>query len=136
MNPPKPSALPAIADAETSWAPPLAGDRRASKRFDIELGVTYNVLNRRLIRPTMGSGYTVNISSRGVLFQAQGPALRAGQRLEISVTWPALLRGRCPLRLVARGRVQRVEDGRVAMTILRYDFHTRRTKDWPTAPQY
>jgi len=75
--------------------------------------------------PETGVGMTVDISSKGVLFGAAQP-LRAGKRIEICVNWPALLEGACPLKLVAVGRVVRVEANRAAVQIEQHEFRTRR----------
>jgi hypothetical protein len=47
--------------------------------------------------------------------------------VELSVTWPALLEGKCPLQFVATGRVVRSENNRAAVKIERYEFRTRGT---------
>ena len=58
--------------------------------------------------------------------------LRPGKRVEVSVDWPALLEGRCPLKFVAVGRVVRAEDGRAAIHIEQHEFRTRRSKEPPS----
>jgi hypothetical protein len=75
-----------------------------------------------------GAGKTVDISSGGVLFETER-RLRSGQRVELSVKWPAQLEGNCPLNFVALGRVVRVEDTRAAIHIERYEFRTRRMEE-------
>src|ERR1700691_3397526 len=50
--------------------------------------------------------------------------LLPGRRLELSISWPAQLNDKCALKLVARGRVVRFEDGRTAMEIQQYEFRT------------
>ena len=70
-----------------------------------------------------GVGKTVNISSSGVLFTSEQPLL-PGRRLELSVSWPAQLDNKCPLKLVARGKIVRSEPGRVAIEIQQYEFRT------------
>jgi hypothetical protein len=50
--------------------------------------------------------------------------LLPGRRLELSISWPAQLNNKCALKLVARGRVVRFEDGRVAFEIQQYEFRT------------
>ena len=71
----------------------------------------------------MGVGKTVNISSSGVLFTSEQELL-PGRRLELSVSWPAQLDNKCPLKLVARGKIVRSEPGRVAIEIQQYEFRT------------
>jgi hypothetical protein len=99
-----------------------ASDRRHSDRFPIEREVRYKVLNKRGGEES-GDGKTVNISSTGVLFSAD-QVLLPGRRLELSINWPAQLNDRCALRLVARGRIVRFENGTVAMEIQQYEFRT------------
>ena len=105
-------------------------ERRASKRFPIEQEVTYRILDRRIEPPATGSGLTVDFSSRGVLFRTDRPP-RSGKRVEISVNWPALLSGTCPLKFVAQGRIVRLDDSRVAIRIEQYQFRTRRRSELP-----
>ena len=98
-------------------------ERRTSKRLPIERDVRYKVLGgkKRLIQ--VGSGRTLNMSSGGVLFTTES-ALLQGELLELSVSWPALLNNLVPLKLVAVGRLVRVEEKQAAIAILRYDFKT------------
>ncbi len=105
-------------------------DRRQSDRFPIEREVRYRVLSKRTGEES-GDGKTVNISSSGVLFTAEH-VLLPGRRLEVSISWPAQLNNKCALKLVARGRVVRFEDGCTAMEIQQYEFRT--LSSLPTAP--
>src|SRR5947209_2678186 len=97
-------------------------DRRHADRFPIEREVKYRVLSKRSSEES-GDGTTINISSSGVLFTA-GHMLLPGRRMELSISWPAQLNDKCALRLVARGRVVRYEDGRAAFMIQQYEFRT------------
>jgi c-di-GMP-binding flagellar brake protein YcgR len=98
-------------------------DRRHSDRFPIEREVKYKVLNKRGGEEA-GDGRTVNISSSGVLFTTEH-VLLPGRRLEVAISWPAQLNNKTALKLVARGRVVRFEDGRAAIEILQYEFRTQ-----------
>jgi hypothetical protein len=98
-------------------------DRRHSDRFQIEREVKYRVLNKRGSEEG-GDGKTVNISSSGVLLTTQH-VLLPGRRLELAINWPAQLNNKTALKLVARGRVVRFEEGRVAIEILQYEFRTQ-----------
>jgi hypothetical protein len=97
-------------------------DRRHSDRFPIEREVKYRVLSKRA--EEAGDGKTVNISSSGVLFTSEH-VLLPGRRLEVSISWPAQLNSQCALKLVARGRVVRFEEGCAAMEIQQYEFRTQ-----------
>ena len=98
-------------------------DRRHSDRFPIEREVRYRILNKRSSEE-QGDGKTINISSAGVLFTAEH-VLLPGRRLELSISWPAQLNNKCALKLVARGRVVRFQEGRAAIEIQQYEFRTQ-----------
>ncbi len=100
-----------------------AADRRSSDRFPIERELRYKVLSKKS-NEEFGVGKTVNMSSNGVLFTTD-QLLLPGRRVEVSISWPAQLNNRCALRLVARGRVVRFDDGRAAMEIQQYEFKTQ-----------
>ena len=104
-----------------------AAERRASRRFAIEQELLYRVLDHRAAAPESGTGKTLDISSKGVLFET-AQCLRPGKRVEVSVNWPALLDGGCPLKFVAVGRVVRAEETRAAMHIEQHEFRTRRSQ--------
>ena len=99
------------------------GDRRHSVRFPLEWEVRYQVLSKRYADES-GEGKTVNISSGGVLFTSQHE-LPPGRRVELSIRWPVQLSNKCALKLVARGRVVRFEEGRAAVEIQQHEFRTQ-----------
>ncbi|HYV63395.1 MAG TPA: PilZ domain-containing protein [Bryobacteraceae bacterium] len=98
-------------------------DRRRSDRFAIEREIRYRALNKRGGEEA-GEGKTVNMSSSGVLFTS-GQILRPGRRIELAISWPAQLNNKCALKLVARGRIVRFENGLAAMEIQQYEFRTQ-----------
>lgn len=81
-------------------------DRRSAARFTIVREVRYKILSRHRSVEQTGFGNTNNMSSSGVLFTTDH-SLRPGVRLEVSISWPAELNGKVPLKLVARGSVVR-----------------------------
>jgi hypothetical protein len=85
--------------------------------------VKYSVVRSRTIK-TSGSGKTLNFGSGGILFTTED-RLPVGTMVELSVRWPAMLEGTCPLQFVATGRVVRAESNRAAVRIERYEFRTR-----------
>src|SRR3984957_13856604 len=101
----------------------LPSDRRHSDRFPIERDVRFRVMSKRGGEEA-GDGKTLNISSSGVLFTTD-QILLPGRRLQLSISWPAQLNNKCALKLVARGRIVRFEDGRAAMEIQQYEFRTQ-----------
>src|SRR5580693_4416272 len=98
-------------------------DRRETNRFPVRENVKYTVIHSRAIKTT-GSGQTLNFGSGGLLFTTED-RLPLGRTVELSVSWPALLGGKCPLQFVATGRVVRSENHRAAGKIERYEFRTR-----------
>ena len=90
-------------------------DRRAADRFPLEREVRYKILNRKDM-DEVGCGKTINMSSNGVLFSTEQHLL-PGKRLELSISWPAQLDSKISLKLVARGRVVRSEEGMAAIEI-------------------
>lgn len=101
-----------------------APDRRTSQRFPLRQEIRHRGFGGA---DFSGSGKTVNISCRGVLFSTSG-LLRRGDEIEIHIDWPAQLSRRMGLRLVARGRVVRTEPGLAAMRILQHEFRTQLRK--------
>jgi len=104
-------------------------DRRRSDRFAIEREIRYRALNKRGGEEA-GEGKTVNMSSSGVLFTA-GQILRPGRRIELAISWPAQLNNKCALKLVARGRIVRFDNGLAAMEIQQYEFRTQSAPGTP-----
>lgn len=92
----------------------------------IQQDVRYRILNKK-DGDVEAEGKTLNMSSSGVLFTT-GHMMLPGRRVELSIDWPAQLDNKCPLKLVARGRVVRFENGTAAIEILQHEFRTRRAK--------
>lgn len=101
-------------------------DRRTSDRFPIERDIRYKMLDGKTVLQA-GAGKTVDMSSGGVLFTTEQP-LATGNRLELSVNWPAQLDNSCPLKLVALGRVVRTDGLKAALAIEKYEFRTQGSK--------
>ncbi len=106
-------------------------DRRRSDRFAIEREIRYRALNKRGGEEA-GEGKTVNMSSSGVLFTSP-QILRPGRRIELAISWPAQLNNKCALKLVARGRIVRFDNGLAAMEIQQYEFRTQSAPGTPAA---
>ena len=100
----------------------MAEERRASQRFPIERHVRFKV---RGVQPALaGTGTTVNMSSRGVLFTTD-QHLRKGCPVMLEIKWPVLLDDTRPLKLVTRGAIVWCGEGRAAMHIQKWEFHTQ-----------
>jgi hypothetical protein len=100
----------------------IGGDRRADKRYEIHLDLRWKLVRRRRVLET-GSGYTVDLSSGGILFEA-GRQLPVGFHLEISISWPIMLHSVSPLQLVVKAKIVRSDEGRAAVRILQHEFRT------------
>ena len=97
-------------------------DRRTSNRMPIERDVRYKVLGiKRNSVKQAGFGRTLNISRSGMLITTE-TAVAAGERIQVSVSWPAQLRGVIPLKLVAHGHVVRGEQTKAAVSIEKHEF--------------
>lgn len=97
-------------------------ERRSSERFAIELDTHYRVLSAKSGEEN-GSGRTINMSSKGVLFVTDRE-LVPGRRLELAINWPVQLDRKVPLKLIARGRVVRANNGCAAVHIEQHEFRT------------
>ncbi len=97
-------------------------NRRKTSRFPIVREIRYRVSTRDNLFET-GVGSTVNISSSGVLFSTEKPIL-PGRRIEVAISWPAELNRNTALKLVARGRIVRVEGGVAAAELQNFEFRT------------
>ena len=99
-------------------------DRRACKRYPLDLELRYTKSDRRELLETH-SGRIIDLSSSGLRFTAEGPLL-AGLRIDVSIDWPALLDGGVPLQLIASGVVVWTSGTETALRIQRHEFRTRR----------
>jgi hypothetical protein len=97
-------------------------ERRTKLRFAVSRELRYKLLDNEKIVAT-GQGETVDMSSGGVAFRTDAD-LTAGNYIELSISWPALLDDSCPMRLVVYGRVARRSDGLVASTVEKWEFRT------------
>jgi hypothetical protein len=99
-------------------------DRRVSHRLPIEREVRYKVFGVKKTVRYAGSGMTLNMSSRGVLFTTESD-LPEGARVEIAISWPAQLDDATHLKLVAIGVLVRTDERHAAISIQSYKFKTR-----------
>ena len=99
-----------------------AGERRGSDRFDLDCSLVVRVPQRGG-DPVRSSGRTINMSSKGLRLSSER-SFHPGQRLEVSIAWPAKLDDRCRLQLVVVGRVVRLIDSEIAITIEKTEYRT------------
>jgi hypothetical protein len=97
-------------------------DRRSACRYPIILPLRYTLI-RGEHAAELGRGTTLNISSRGVLFEAQD-RLPDQSEIELAVRWPVLLQGSCALQLIIRGRVVRIRNNAIAILTKFREFRT------------
>jgi hypothetical protein len=118
MQATSPSLRP-VAPAET-----LSSDQRVNGRYPIILELQYKLLNKGRVEH-LGAGRTLNISSGGVLFEADSLLHPTGS-IELAMTWPFLLEGICNLKLVMRGRIVRCDTSSKAIAVKAeyHEFHT------------
>ena len=102
-------------------------ERRAKRRFRLELDVGYKILTAGQGTAETGKGRTQNISSGGIWFTTERP-LAAGALIELAMDWPVLLNDACPMKLMIYGTVIRSNDQGAAALIERYDFRTRASR--------
>jgi hypothetical protein len=107
-------------------------DRRTKLRFAVSREMRYKLLEDEKII-AMGHGETVDMSSCGVAFRTN-TGLAAGNYIELSISWPALLDDSCPMRLVVFGRVVRRSDALVACTVEKWEFRTGSRQITPVIP--
>jgi hypothetical protein len=95
-------------------------DRRSHNRYPIRLEIEYTLLKRG--RPErLGYGRTVNISSNGILFEADD-ALPIGRSITLALKWPFLLDGACALKMHVRGTIVRSDTKKAAVQIAHHEF--------------
>jgi hypothetical protein len=97
-------------------------DPRAHRRYEISLSVDYRLLSKGRAE-RQGSGQILNLSTGGLCFRCADP-LPADSSIELMMDWPFLLEGVCPLRLVMRGRIVRIDGRRVAVCAQHHEFRT------------
>ena len=101
---------------------PQSTDRRASRRYSINLTGRYTIGNA-VDRPGT-EARVINISSSGILLQSDRP-LGPGLKIRLRIDWPALLNNMVPLALHIEGHTVRGAGTLVGVKILRSEFRTR-----------
>ena len=99
-----------------------AGERRGSDRFDLDCLLVAKAPQRGG-EPERSRGKTINMSSKGLRFSSE-KSFRPGQRLEVSIAWPARLDDGCRLKIVVVGRVVRSMESETAITIDKAEYRT------------
>jgi c-di-GMP-binding flagellar brake protein YcgR len=107
---------------ETEQVQCINGDRRQDRRYRIHLDLRWKLIRRRRVLET-GVGKTVDLSSGGILFDA-GRQLPVGLNVELSISWPVLLRNEAPMQLIVSGRVVRTSQNTTAVAMAQHEFRT------------
>lgn len=98
-------------------------ERRQHCRYSINTELEYRLM-RRGLTPLQGKGAICDLSTGGVLFEADR-FLELGLAVELSVKWPVIMDPLHPLRLRVIGKVVRTKGTMTAVQISRYEFCTR-----------
>ena len=101
----------------------ILGDRRSRRRFEINLPVRIKLLGRKSVTDIVG-GTVLNLSSTGIAFETD-ELPQIGALVELSISWPILLHGKTPVKLVAQGTVVRTDGQLAAAAVVRYEFRTQ-----------
>ena len=115
------SPAPALAHA-VGFLDSHRSDQRSNRRYPIALEIEYKLLRKGRVE-RLGLGRTLNVSSGGVMFEANEP-MPTGSSIELLMHWPFLLEGVCPLKLVIHGSVVRSDGKRVAVRTKHHEFRT------------
>jgi len=115
---------PHLAPRRLSVVPrPFVPERRVFARYGLELNLRYKLWMKDQV-VAEGEGKTCNLSTGGIFFQTDR-RLPRGFGVELSIDWPILLDGSCPLRLTIMGDVVRNSELGTGVKIVRYEFRTR-----------
>jgi hypothetical protein len=88
----------------------------------------WKLIRRRKLLAS-GGGYTVDLSSAGIRFDAGRP-LPIGLDVQLSIAWPFLLNDESPMQLVVSGRIVRGDGNHVALRAVQHEFHTVAAADF------
>jgi hypothetical protein len=100
----------------------IGGERRVSRRYQLELGVRFQYVAGGTQHS--GQGVTSDLSRSGVLLQTEEPP-PAGAAIELHIDWPYLLQGVCPLEIFMKGKVVSVSKRGVVVKCSGPEFRTR-----------
>lgn len=96
-------------------------DRRSARRFPIALNIKFTGLLQDAEEE--GTGTTVNIGSRGMMFQTNS-SLPIGSWLGFLIDWPTSPQSETVM-LAARGRVVHSSEGRIGVALNWHEFRRK-----------
>ncbi len=98
----------------------IQGDRRANRRYELMLGLSYEVIeNGRVLAD--GCGQTTNVSSGGVLFTSD-ESIYPGVTVELHIQWPFAKKDQPPMELFVSGQVVRSNRELTAIRTASWEF--------------
>ena len=100
----------------------VAPQRRRDRRYALQMELRWSLVRRRRVIET-GTGYTLDLSSSGILLDA-GRHLPEGLCLELSVAWPVLHQDSSPLHLSVLGRIVRSDGRLAAIQMVQHELRT------------
>jgi hypothetical protein len=101
----------------------MISERRSVRRFPLRREARYTILEPHK-RHQPESTETIDISSHGMCLRcADAPV--PGSRMDVAVSWPAVLENGCRLKLVARTRVIWRSQDLVGVLIEKHEFRTQ-----------
>jgi PilZ domain len=106
-------------DGERAARPP---ERRIKARYPLTLDLVFRRRGEGG-ETAASSGKTVNISSGGILFEADS-SVGIGDVLQLAIRWPAKLENRCAIKVIVSGKVVRCSESQTAIEILQHEFRT------------
>ena len=109
-------------ERQSAEADTISGDRRQDRRYQLRLDLKWKLIRRRRVLDT-GIGYTLDLSSGGIMFDA-GRNLPEGLNVELSLNWPVLLHNVAPMQLVIFGRIKRTAGRHTAIQTVQHEFRT------------
>jgi hypothetical protein len=123
--------------ATSKWTSLSTADRRGSRRYPIQVDVTFKLRHGGKVTRT-GTGRTADLSSRGVRIFTDTP-IRAGDKVELCIAWPAMLQDEVALNLFVSGQVVRSgpagSENFAAIAFQRYLFRIRAVRKKPGGDQ-
>jgi PilZ domain len=100
---------------------------RAKVRYPIRMNLRYSLVRRKQVLKT-GRGTTINISSSGILFDAE-ESLPPGYIVHLAIGWPGKIDERVGLVLHITARTVRGQGNSTGAVIVRHEFHVRSLRD-------
>jgi hypothetical protein len=100
---------------------------RAKIRYPIRMNLRYSLFRRKRVLKT-GRGTTINMSSSGILFEAE-ESLPPGYIVHLAIGWPGTIDDRAGLVLHITARTVRGQGNSTAAVIVRHEFHVRSLRD-------